>query len=123
MREYSRKPSNLGVLLGTGDWDQSELTRNPIAKKVLGIWATSAFIQLICASYVKFLHIFIEYSSTLTFSASPKYISQARRLSPNLIPDIVTPHCVRHSKAMHLLQAGVNLAYIRDFLGHRAIAI
>ena len=50
-----------------------------------------------------------------------KYISQARRLSPNLIPDIVTPHCVRHSKAMHLLQAGVNLAYIRDFLGHSDI--
>jgi len=25
---------------------------------------------------------------------------------------------VRHSKAMHLLQAGVNLIYIRDFLGH-----
>ncbi|MBU3198538.1 tyrosine-type recombinase/integrase [Clostridium estertheticum] len=23
-----------------------------------------------------------------------------------------------HSKAMHLLQAGVNLIYIRDFLGH-----
>lgn len=25
---------------------------------------------------------------------------------------------LRHSKAMHLLQAGVNLIYIRDFLGH-----
>ena len=24
----------------------------------------------------------------------------------------------RHSKAMHLLQANVNLIYIRDFLGH-----
>lgn len=27
-------------------------------------------------------------------------------------------HMLRHSKAMHLLQAGVNLIYIRDFLGH-----
>jgi len=27
----------------------------------------------------------------------------------------------RHSKAMHLLQAGVNLIYIRDFLGHADI--
>ena len=27
------------------------------------------------------------------------------------------PH-FRHSKAMHLLQAGVNIIYIRDFLGH-----
>ena len=25
---------------------------------------------------------------------------------------------MRHSKAMHLLQSGVNLVYIRDLLGH-----
>jgi len=30
----------------------------------------------------------------------------------------VTPHVLRHSKAMHLLQAGVNIIYIRDLLGH-----
>ena len=28
---------------------------------------------------------------------------------------------MRHSKAMHLLQAGVNLVYIRDILGHVSI--
>lgn len=26
-------------------------------------------------------------------------------------------HCLRHNKAMHLLQEGVNLVYIRDLLG------
>ena len=30
----------------------------------------------------------------------------------------ITPHVFRHSKSMHMLQAGVNLIYIRDFLGH-----
>ena len=33
----------------------------------------------------------------------------------------ITPHCLRHSKAMHLLEAGVNLIYIRDFLGHEYV--
>ncbi|WP_288854899.1 tyrosine-type recombinase/integrase, partial [uncultured Bacteroides sp.] len=27
-------------------------------------------------------------------------------------------HSFRHSKAMHLLEADINLVYIRDFLGH-----
>lgn len=33
----------------------------------------------------------------------------------------VTPHIIRHSKAMHLLRANVDLHYIRDFLGHAHI--
>ena len=28
---------------------------------------------------------------------------------------------MRHSKAMHLLQSGINLVYIRDILGHVSI--
>jgi len=47
-----------------------------------------------------------------------KYADGARKLSPGLFPDKIPPSCFRHSKAMHLLQSGVNLVYIRDFLGH-----
>lgn len=36
-------------------------------------------------------------------------------------PKKLTPHILRHSKAMHLLQSGVNLVYIRDILGHVSI--
>lgn len=50
-----------------------------------------------------------------------KYADMARSVSPDLIPDTVTPHCLRHSKAMHLLQANVNLIYIRDLLGHSEV--
>src|SRR3990167_11153055 len=46
-----------------------------------------------------------------------KYVQSARQLS-SIIPIKIKPHMLRHSKAMHLLQAGVNLIYIRDFLGH-----
>ncbi|MFZ2955450.1 MAG: site-specific integrase [Candidatus Ozemobacteraceae bacterium] len=46
-----------------------------------------------------------------------KYAKIARTRT-SIIPPIVKPHMFRHGKAMHLLQAGVNLVYIRDFLGH-----
>jgi site-specific recombinase XerD len=38
------------------------------------------------------------------------------------IPEKLTPHVLRHSKAMHMYQSGVNLVYIRDILGHVDIA-
>ena len=28
----------------------------------------------------------------------------------------------RHSKAIHMLEAGINIVYIRDFLGHEDIS-
>ena len=46
-----------------------------------------------------------------------KYVASARK-SSTIVPLKVKAHMLRHSKAMHLLQAGVNLIYIRDFLGH-----
>jgi site-specific recombinase XerD len=46
-----------------------------------------------------------------------KYAVSARKTS-TIVPSKVKVHMFRHSKAMHLLQAGVNLIYIRDFLGH-----
>ncbi|BCL61601.1 integrase [Desulfomarina profundi] len=49
-----------------------------------------------------------------------RYVGFAKRSSAS-VPQKVTPHMFRHSKAMHLLQAGVNLIYIRDFLGHEDI--
>ncbi len=41
----------------------------------------------------------------------------ARQITPSLIPEKISCHLIRHSKAMHLLQAGVNLIWIRDLLG------
>lgn len=50
-----------------------------------------------------------------------KYADKARKKGSKLIPDKFSCHSLRHSKAMHLLQAGVNLVYIRDILGHVSV--
>ncbi|MEC1718633.1 tyrosine-type recombinase/integrase, partial [Schinkia azotoformans] len=52
-----------------------------------------------------------------------KYIKLARGENKTLIPEVFTCHCLRHSKAMHMLQSGVNLVYIRDFLGHSSVQV
>jgi integrase/recombinase XerD len=50
-----------------------------------------------------------------------KYANVARKKNLSLIPDKISCHSLRHSKAMHLLQAGVILVFIRDFLGHESV--
>jgi site-specific recombinase XerD len=50
-----------------------------------------------------------------------KYIGIAKIQRPDLFTRKITNHSFRHSKAMHLLESGVNLVYIRDFLGHTSV--
>lgn len=50
-----------------------------------------------------------------------KYVAKAQVSHPEIAILNVTPHIFRHSKAMHLVQANVNLIYIRDFLGHESV--
>lgn len=46
-----------------------------------------------------------------------KHVDAVRRTHPGLSQP-VTPHTLRHTKGMHLLQSGVSMDIIRDFLGH-----
>jgi integrase/recombinase XerD len=46
-----------------------------------------------------------------------KHVGKARRKRASLNRK-VTPHMLRHTKGMHLLQSGISLDMIRDFLGH-----
>lgn len=50
-----------------------------------------------------------------------KYVDKGRQQKPDYFRNRITNHSFRHSKAMHLLEAGVNLVYIRDFLGHTSV--
>ena len=46
-----------------------------------------------------------------------KYVEIVRKIHPGFTQP-VSPHSFRHTKGMHLLQSGISLDVIRDFLGH-----
>ncbi|HKE25017.1 MAG TPA: tyrosine-type recombinase/integrase [Bryobacteraceae bacterium] len=46
-----------------------------------------------------------------------KYLVEAQSKLPSL-NRTVSPHTLRHAKGMHMLQSGISLDMIRDFLGH-----
>ena len=50
-----------------------------------------------------------------------KYIELAKIDNPDKFRKSYSNHSMRHTRAMHLLEAGVNLIYIRDILGHKSI--
>lgn len=50
-----------------------------------------------------------------------KYVQKTHAEDPTF-PSKVHCHMFRHSKAMHMLEAGINIVYIRDFLGHEDIS-
>jgi integrase/recombinase XerD len=48
-----------------------------------------------------------------------RHVRTVQARDPDWAPGLpVTPHTLRRTRAMHLIQAGVNLIYIRDLLGH-----
>ena len=50
-----------------------------------------------------------------------KYVKMMSVENKQNVPRSVSPHSLRHSKAVHLLRSGVPLIYIRDFLGHSSV--
>ncbi len=51
-----------------------------------------------------------------------KYVTMAASDVPTLRRRRITPHVLRHSCAVALLQAGIDITVIRDYLGHASIA-
>ena len=70
-------------------------------------------------------YIFVNKYNTPLTKVGIKYIIEKYRtlaeIESTIVPKNIFPHMFRHSKAMHLLEAGVNYIYIRDFLGHSDI--
>ena len=51
-------------------------------------------------------------------SSSPSTFEAAAKTAPSLASKKVTPHSFRHSTAVHLVAAGVDITVIRSWLGH-----
>jgi len=50
-----------------------------------------------------------------------KYAGMSRKINPMLVPEDLSPHKLRHTVAMELVDSGVDLMYIRDLLGHLSV--
>lgn len=51
-----------------------------------------------------------------------KYVAMGKAAHPKLFPEPkYSPHSFRHSKAVHMVEAGSQLIYIRNYLGHASM--
>ena len=53
-----------------------------------------------------------------------KYVGMAKQAHPELFKaDSYPPHSMRHTTAVHMLEAGVPLVVVKQFLGHANIQV
>lgn len=50
-----------------------------------------------------------------------KYVDKCKNKYPEKFTEKYSNHSMRHTRAMHLLESGINLIYIRDILGHTSV--
>ena len=50
-----------------------------------------------------------------------RHTAAAAQRQPSLVAKCISPHTLRHTAAMHLLQSGVELNVIKSWLGHVSI--
>ena len=116
-------PGNSPVLVLTGKG--SKTRRVPIMKNTAALVEAYIFENRLDlahkASYPLFMN---KQHNRLTKEGGAYVINKDAVMAHGIsdkVPEKVKCHMLRHSKAVHLLQAGVNLIYIRDFLGHSDI--
>src|SRR6185295_13819159 len=72
-------------------------------------------------------HVFLTrhlepYTRAGIYDLVKRYGQRAALLMPSIAAKQVSPHIIRHSTAMHLLQAGVDINTIRGWLGHVSLS-
>ena len=105
--------------------DSVRISHEPYTIRLYGKGRKARIVPLLAKEQVEILRGYMEEyhldeSGKISYILAT-YANLARKVSPDLIPERISCHSLRHSRAMHLLQAGVNLIYIRDLLGHVSI--
>jgi site-specific recombinase XerD len=98
--------------------------------RVCPLWTVTgeAFRALLAARVIHSNeeHVFLNrFGSPLSrhgiFNIVRKYTERASAKMPRLSQKRISPHTIRHSTAMHMLQAGIDLNSIRNWLGHASL--
>lgn len=50
-----------------------------------------------------------------------KYVAIAKEKHPDLFREHYTPHSMRHTTATHMIEAGISLVVVKNFLGHASL--
>jgi integrase/recombinase XerD len=97
-------------------------------ERICPLWSetTSALYRLMRAQKAEDLLFRNNHGAPLTRDGVAyllrKYVRIAAQQIPALRKRRVTPHVMRHSCAVALLQAGIDVSVIRDYLGHASVA-
>jgi site-specific recombinase XerD len=116
--------SNPALLRVTGKGNKSRLV--PVSEQVTSILRTYMTENNLLEPYANEYPLFgsskrQKFTRMGITSILKKYADMARKINPSLIPEKITPHSMRRSKAMILLKSGVDIVSIRDFMGHASV--
>jgi integrase/recombinase XerD len=98
--------------------------------RVCPLWSVTgeAFRALLAGRIIRSNeeHVFLNrFGSPLSrhgiFDIVRKYAKRAAGKIPQLSQKRISPHTIRHTTAMHMLQAGIDLNSIRNWLGHASL--
>lgn len=121
--------------------DSLRIASEPFTIRIIGKGRKVRIVPLSKEQVVLFKEYMAENAKALSLSSAPlfqnyrgekltrkgiayileTYADMARKISLDLIPERLSPHSLRHTRSMHLLQAGVHIVHLRDILGHISI--
>jgi site-specific recombinase XerD len=85
-----------------------DVLRSLLASRLEGAEETPVFLNVRRQRITRFgIHTLVE-----------RTVAKAARTTPSLLHKQVSPHTLRHTTAVHLLRAGVDINTIRAWLGH-----